>query len=289
MADGALALSKHHGAGNDFLVFLDRDGDRPLSAAEARALCDRHRGVGADGVLRGRPTAAGEDSALAMELRNADGSSAEMSGNGIRCFVQAAVRGGLVAPGPVPVATAAGVRTVDYRDGEVPGLAHASVVMGRARLGDEAPVSVPGARLARFVDMGNPHLVVVGEPVDDALVAGLGPVLSRRHEAGANVEFVWQADVRDELRLRVWERGVGETLACGTGACAAAAAASSWGLVGERVVVHSPGGALEVDLGGGDIVLAGPTVHVADLSLSEAELAALVRDLDPLVEVSSGP
>jgi diaminopimelate epimerase len=289
MADGALALSKHHGAGNDFLVLLDPDGTRPVSGPEARALCDRHRGVGADGVLRALPGPAGSPARLGMELRNADGSSAEMSGNGIRCFVQAAVRGGLAEPGPVPVATAAGLRTVDYRDGEVPGLAHASVAMGPARLGPEEPVAaVPGARLARFVDMGNPHLVVLGEPVDDAVVAGLGPVLSRRHHAGANVEFVWHGDAPGEFRLRVWERGVGETLACGTGACAAVAAAASWGLVADRAVVHSPGGALEVDLGD-DIVLAGPTVHVADLSVPEAALAALVHRLDPLVEVSGRP
>jgi len=147
---------------------------------------------------------------------------------------------------------------------------------------------VPGARLARFVDMGNPHLVVLGEPVDDAVVAGLGPVLSRRHGAGANVEFVW-TDAPDELRLRVWERGVGETMACGTGACASAAAAASWGLITGHAVVRSPGGALEVTLADDGIVLAGPTVHVGDVEVAEAELAAMVRDLEPVLEVSTRP
>jgi len=290
MAEAGLALTKHHGAGNDFLVLLDPDGTRPLSGAQARALCDRHFGVGADGILRARPPGAGEAALLAMELRNADGSVAEMSGNGIRCFVQAAVRSGWVAPGTVPVATAAGLRRVDYRESGTPGLAHASVAMGPAHLLGEEPVeAVPGARRARLVDMGNPHLVVLGEPVDDDVVAGLGPVLSRRHIAGANVEFVWAGAVPGELHLRVWERGVGETLACGTGACAVAAAAASWGLVGDEAVVHSPGGALEVRLGDDGVHLGGPTVHVADVEVDGDELAAMVRRLEPAVEVSTGP
>jgi diaminopimelate epimerase len=291
MAEAGLRLTKHHGAGNDFLVLLDPGGVHPLSGEEARALCDRHRGLGADGVLRATPPSAGAPTApLTMKLRNADGSIAEMSGNGIRCFVQAAVRAGLVAAGPVPVATGAGLRTVDYQETATPGLAHASVAMGSARLGDEEPVAaVPGARLARFVDMGNPHLVVLGEPVDDAVVAGLGPVLSRRHGAGANVEFVWAGDSPGELRLRVWERGVGETLACGTGACAAVAAAASWGLVDGHAVVHSPGGALEVTLDDDGIVLAGPTVHVADVEVAIDELAAMVQGLEPRLEVTTHP
>jgi len=289
MAEDGLRLAKHHGAGNDFLVLLDPDGNRPLSGSEARALCDRHRGVGADGVLRAtRPDPSQTQAVLCMELRNADGSPAEMSGNGIRCFVQAAVRAGWVEPGLVPVATVAGLRTVDYRESATPGLAHAAVAMGEAALGPEEPVAaVPGARVARFVDLGNPHLVVLGEPVDDAVVAALGPALSRRHGAGANVEFVWAGGLPGDLRLRVWERGVGETQACGTGACAAVAAAASWGLVADRATVHSPGGVLEVTLSGDGIVLAGPTQHVADVVVAEDELAAMAAGPDPVLEVTT--
>jgi len=166
---GEFRLTKHHGAGNDFLVILDPDNRRPLSAAGVRVLCDRHRGIGADGVLRVMNGRAG--AVLSMELRNADGRVAEMSGNGIRCFVQAAVGAGLVGAGPVMVSTGAGLRSVDYRPGDEPGLAYAGVDMGRAVLGAElAPDGVPGARRARLVDMGNPHVVVLGEPVDDGVM-----------------------------------------------------------------------------------------------------------------------
>jgi diaminopimelate epimerase len=291
MAEAELRLSKHHGAGNDFLVLVDPDDRRPLSASEARALCDRHRGVGADGVLRAVTPSGSPRVDLAMELRNADGSVAEMSGNGIRCFVQAAVGAGLVRPGRVAVATLAGVRTVDYRQGDEPGLAHAGVDMGQARLGAEVSVDdIPGARAARLVDMGNPHVVVLGEPVDSALVAGAGPRLSARYPEGANVEFVWPGPDAGALTMRVWERGVGETLACGTGACAIAAATEAWGVTGRDVRVLSPGGVLEVTLGDAGIVLAGPTRHVADVTVGESTLAALVAArLETDDEVSARP
>jgi len=276
MGDGELRLTKHHGAGNDFLVLLDIDDRRRLSGAEVRALCDRHRGVGADGVLRATATGVA-GAALAMELRNADGSVAEMSGNGIRCLVQAAVGAGLVGEGPVVVSTGAGVRSVDYRPADEPGLAYAGVDMGRALLGAEvAPDGVPGARRARLVDMGNPHVVVLGEPVDDVVVSSMGPRLEASHPDGANVEFAWPGPGTGVLSLRVWERGVGETLACGTGACAVVAAVHSWGEVGGAARVHSAGGVLEVTLSDDGIVLAGPTRLVGAVSVDESVLAAMV-------------
>ena len=278
MGDGQLRLTKHHGAGNDFLVLLDPDGRRPLSGGEVRALCDRHRGVGADGVLRATSSTV-PGAALAMELRNADGSVAEMSGNGIRCFVQAAVVAGLVTPGRVTVATAAGVRTVQYRPGAEPGLAHAEVDMGRAVLGAVVDVGdVPGARAARLVDMGNPHVVVLGEPVDDATVSRAGPRLATSHPDGANVEFAWPGPDAGDLSLRVWERGVGETLACGTGACAVVAAARAWASAGNRVRVHSRGGTVEVTLSDEGILLSGPTRLVGTVTVDESVLAAMVDD-----------
>jgi len=219
------------------------------------------------------------DAALAMELRNADGSVAEMSGNGIRCFVQAAVGAGLVPPGRVTVATAAGVRTVVIRPGAEPGLAFAEVDMGPALLGAAVDVDgVPGARSARLVDVGNPHVVVLGAPVDDATVADAGARLETSHPDGANVEFAWPGPDPDSLTVRVWERGVGETLACGTGACAVAAAARSWGVVANHVRVHSDGGTLDVELSDGGVRLSGPTRFVGTVVVDEAVLGAMVDE-----------
>ncbi|HUY20874.1 MAG TPA: diaminopimelate epimerase [Acidimicrobiales bacterium] len=290
-AGGVLHLSKHHGAGNDFLVVLDPDDRRPLSAAEARALCDRHRGIGADGVIRvvrvadagpgagTGPSAGAPGPVLSMDLRNADGGVAEMSGNGIRCMVQAAVDAGLVAPGPVQVLTLGGPRTVDYEAGPGAGEGRARVGMGPAVLGPELATDRPGVRWARQVDMGNPHVVLFGTPVGDDVVAAVGPRLEQSVAGGANVEFVWPGPRPGELTMRVWERGVGETLACGTGACAAAAAAHRHGEVGPRVRVHSPGGVLDVDVGGDEVALAGPTQKVGDVTVDAEALARLVAAL----------
>lgn len=275
-----LTLGKYHGLGNDFLVLLDLDGSTPIDAGVARALCDRHRGIGADGLIRAtRPAwtdreAVGDGgaahggappAALTFELRNADGSPAEMSGNGMRCLAHAAMDAGIVESGrPVVVATPAGLRTVTVRPGDAPTRAWASVEMGTARVvdGDGERCNVGHGQLR--VDMGNPHLVVLGP--DPALVAvgELGPELETRVPGGQNVEFVALGPGPDELTMRVWERGVGETLACGTGACAAAVALAHWARVGRRVTVHQPGGDAVVELRpDGGVVLAGPTVRIA--------------------------
>jgi diaminopimelate epimerase len=205
---GRLRLTKHHGAGNDFLVILDADDLRRLSPAEVRLLCDRRRGVGADGVLRAMRGSDG--AALIMELSNADGGPAEMSGNGIRCLVQAAVDAGWVDPGSVTVATAAGVRTVTYRVGDRPGLGFGSVDMGHATLGPELdPGDLPdevaeSVRYARTVGMGNPHIVLFGSPVDTAVVRDVGAPLEHSVDGRANVEFVWPGTDFDTLTMRVW-------------------------------------------------------------------------------------
>ncbi len=300
MTEGqGLRLGKYEGAGNDFLVVVDLEGRRPVSPAEVVALCHRRFGVGADGLIEVR---SGRDGAeLAMELRNADGGEAEMSGNGIRCLVQAAVDAGVVEAGPVTVSTRAGVRTVEYTASGTPGLGHAAVAMGRAGLGPELepgdlavavasvePLGVgavsralaaglAGVRRARMVDMGNPHLVLLGEPVGPDVVATVGALLERSVEGGANVEFVWTGPGEGELTMRVWERGVGETLACGTGTCAVAAAAADWGEAGEKVSVHQPGGTLEVVLAADGVTLSGPTRRVATVTIEEAVLAAAVE------------
>jgi len=285
-ARGALRLTKHHGAGNDFLVLLDPDDRRPFSASEARALCDRHRGLGADGVLRAM---AGQGPGwLAMELHNADGGVAEMSGNGIRCLVQAAVDGGMVDAGTVMVQTLGGLRSVEFRPGPETGLGYGRVDMGPGRLGDEVGPDVLGAaRWGQHVDMGNPHIVLFGAEPDDVTVSMQGPRWERSIVGGVNVEFVWPGPGTDELTLRVWERGAGETLACGTGACAVVAAAYAHGEVGPRVRVHNRGGPLDVELGEPGITLAGPTQKVGDVTVDEAVLAALVAQIP--TEVATRP
>lgn len=251
-AEQELALTKHEGAGNDFLVLVDPDRSWDVDAAMVRALCRRHQGVGADGFIRVGAGQGGAD--VSMELWNADGSVAEMSGNGIRCLVQAAVDSGLVSPPEVVVSTAAGFRRVTYRAEESGGRRSegpspegwASVDMGTVRLGAELHEPGPGRR-AREVDVGNPHVVCYGpEHPDQLAVSEIGARIDAGTPGGTNVEFVAPGPAAGELVLRVWERGVGETLACGTGTCAAAAAARSWGLVGDLVPVHNPGGTLEV-------------------------------------------
>jgi diaminopimelate epimerase len=218
----------------------------------------------------------GQGAELGMELRNADGLEAEMSGNGIRCLAQAAVQAGLVSPPAFSVLTGAGVRTVEYRSGPEPDTAEASVDMGKAELGPDLNPELAASR-ARLVDMGNPHVVLLGPDPSGIAVDELGSELQARYPGGINVEFVALGPGTDEITMRVWERGVGETLACGTGACAAAAAAHSWGLVGDRVTVHNPGGSLRVGLGSDGVSLAGPTRKVADVEVDLDALRASLR------------
>jgi diaminopimelate epimerase len=243
-----LRLSKHHGLGNDFLVI---DGD--VDAGMARALCDRRTGVGADGLIghRGR----------LMTLFNADGSRAEMSGNGIRCLAQAMAAG---RDAVLDIETDAGlrrveVRQVDARTAEVRvgmGAVDAAAVPDVATLGLGAPKDVLGA------SVGNPHVVAL---YPDR--AALDSAADGFAATDRNIEFVIAGPGPDALTLRVVERGVGETFACGTGACAAAWAARRWGLVGDRVTVHMPGGAATVELGD-EVHLVGPAVHVADIEVA---------------------
>ena len=182
-----------------------------------------------------------------MELYNADGSRAEMSGNGIRCLALALVDAGLDAGPEIAIATDAGPRRVRDRPPRRPHRARSASTWAWPRWSRG-----PGHSL--LVDMGNPHAVV---EVQDPYDADLGRE-ARRFGPDLNLELVAAGPGPDELTMRVWERGVGETLACGTGACAAAAAAHRWGMVGDKVTVHQPGGAVQVDLGGDQIVLTGP-------------------------------
>ena len=307
-----ISMTKLEAAGNDFLVVLDdsRGEHVSLTPAQVRALCDRHRGVGADGLIVGRLVAPRARAAagaradgspeagplgaapadLEMVLHNADGSEAEMSGNGIRCLVHAAVLAGLVVGGDVRVSTGAGLRTVFYEPGAEPGDepgagggAWARVSMGPVRLGREVESVLPGTR-ARLADVGNPHLVVIGDVVLEAVdLEALGAASAQVAGRPVNLEVVRPGRGGADLELRVLERGVGETLACGTGSCATAAVARAFGMVGSVVQVDNPGGRLEVRLG--DAADAGD--GAGDAGFDWAELGGPVRKVaDVEVETS---
>jgi diaminopimelate epimerase len=276
-----MRLTKHHGLGNDFVVLLDDDGSRSLTPDQVRALCDRHRGVGADGLIRA--TRPGEAVAVGivaiMELTNADGSRAEMSGNGIRCLAQALVAAGWASGPALPISTDAGLRTVTVHDAVDAVTQVSSVEMGPARVVGDAPEWAGGPfRRALLVDMGNPHLVVELAPgheqaaaadTGDVRLVELGERVNAKLPDGANVHLLApDGEGSDGIVIRTYERGVGPTLACGTGACASAAAAHAWGLAGERVPVRQPGGSAEVTLGG-SVVLRGPATLVATVDVPD--------------------
>ncbi len=283
----SLPFEKWQGAGNDF-VLADALADGPWRevasdpgwlARQAIAACDRHFGVGADGLLLAVHDA---DGAIAMRMLNPDGTESEMCGNGLRCFGAWLHARGVLAPGAHPIVTGAGSLTVHVApDGSV------SVNMGRPRLlAPEIPVvgatgradgtttvALPGwdGKLleATCVSMGNPHAVVFVTDVSSVPLEAVGPVLER-HPAfphRTNVEFC-EVVGPDRLRVRVWERGAGATLACGTGACASLVAARLRAFVRPEVSIELPGGVLLATWHGGphdvrhDVMLAGPTAMV---------------------------
>lgn len=263
-----MRLTKHHGLGNDFLIAL-ADALPADAPAMAEAVCHRTRGVGADGLIFGLPGDAGTGADVTMALFNADGTRAEMSGNGIRCMAQAFVqhddRG---TDRELSIGTDAGIRTVSVESTVDPTVVQARVDMGPIGAGPD----LEGGEVVHYLrshgfadhfataDVGNPHLVVGVHDVYQIDVARNGSELSRL-AGGINVEFI-SAAAADGIDMRVWERGVGVTEACGTGACAAAQAAHEWGLVGPVVSVSMPGGDVVVNLGD-TAVLAGPSQYIA--------------------------
>jgi diaminopimelate epimerase len=258
-----MRLTKHHGLGNDFLVLLDLAGTEPVTPEIAVALCDRRTGLGADGLIR--VTAGQGEADVAMLLLNADGSEAEMSGNGIRCLAQAVFKHRLAEPPVLRVATGAGLRTVTAlaRTGD---RSHRfSVDMGTAKVIGDEPDWVGGSVLrADRGDVGNPHLVLhwadAALPDRDLLVQW-GERLNELTPGGVNVEIV-RPIPSGQLDMVVFERGVGPTQACGTGACATAAAAHGWGLAGPTATVNMPGGPVDVQLGD-PVLLIGEAVSIA--------------------------
>jgi diaminopimelate epimerase len=281
-----IAFTKGHGTGNDFIIVADPDGKLDLADAQVAALCDRRFGIGADGLLRvvrsahipeGAATLAEEpDAEWFMDYRNADGSKAEMCGNGVRVFVHYLLEAGLaeLPPGStLPVGTRAGVRDVMRSDTGY------QVDLGRWRAEPGDPlVTARGLSVSRpglGIDVGNPHVVVA--LASDAELDGLDltarPAIDPEPPHGANVEFVVPHDplVKDgvgRVRMRVFERGVGETLSCGTGVAATALAVRDWAgrSAPDHWRVEVPGGTLGVRMfpaeDGEHVALSGPAVLV---------------------------
>jgi len=255
-------LTKHHGLGNDFLVLVDLGGIQPADGDLARRLCHRTTGVGADGLIR---ASRGEDGGVRMELWNADGTSAELSGNGLRCLAQALVLGGAADPAdPLTITTAAGPHRVEVRPTDDPSVHDIAAELGEVVVEGPAPDwLLPGVVDAAFARIENPHLVLLApEPATAPDLEEVGVAANAEVEGGVNVEMIRIAP--DEIVLDVFERGAGRTQACGTGACAAAAVAHGWGLVGDRVKVRMPGGTAAVILDG-TATLAGPIHAVAEV------------------------
>ncbi len=268
-----LPFTKGHGTGNDFVIVEDADGVLDLSDEQIRVLCDRRFGIGADGILRVvRTTAVADGAGMTeaewfMDYRNADGSIAEMCGNGIRVFARYLADAGLarIDDVPLPIATRAGIKAVTRSERGF------EADLGAWRVDEtETLVRAKGLSVARpglGIDVGNPHIVVAlgsDEELEDLDLA-FAPVLDPAPARGANVEFVVPADplVRNgvgAIRMRVFERGVGETLSCGTGVVASALAVRHWaGAAAPDVwTVDVPGGTLGVRMLEGRVYLSGP-------------------------------
>jgi len=275
-----LRFAKYHGLGNDFIVI-----DEAVSARAATLLCDRRFGVGADGVLMVLPApAAGADAR--MRILNADGSEPEMCGNGIRCVAKELFDSGRVRKDVIRIDTLAGVLACAVQVGESGRVDTVAVEMGRPRLTRERaqePLAIGGRELVlTCVSMGNPHAItfVSGEEPLRPLAERLGPLVEH-HEwfpMRTNVEFARVRSSGAEIELVVWERGCGITMACGTGACATAAAAVLTGRApaGREIAVDLPGGRLGITVAedGSGVRMRGP----ARLAFrGECDLEALAR------------
>ncbi|ADE87200.1 diaminopimelate epimerase [Rhodobacter capsulatus] len=272
LSEPGLRFLKMHGLGNDFVVIDARSGENPVTPALARALGDRHRGVGFDQLAVILPA---EGADFTLEFWNSDGSKAGACGNATRCVSDLMMRD--LGKDRVTLTTARGRLSAERRaDGLV------SVNMGAPILDPAAipvaadPLALPLTGDPVAVGMGNPHCVFFVEDAETADVSGLGPKIEHHplFPERTNVEFASLIGP-DHLRMRVWERGAGITLACGSGTCATAVAAHLRGLTGRRVIVDVDGGRLEIDWREDGVWMTGPTALVFAAELSPAFLAAL--------------
>jgi diaminopimelate epimerase len=272
-----ISFKKMHGTLNDFVVFDDLERKILLSPEQVAHMCDRRAGIGADGVIIVRRSAVAD---FFMDYINADGSLAEMCGNGIRCLAKYVYDHGLTDKEVLPVETRAGVKTLELVPDKNGQIESVRVDMG-APIFD--PVKIPAKVEAEYpvidypiesegsvfhgtlVSMGNPHCVIFVDDDPDGLPKAYGPALEKHpfFPAKTNVEFVRVLD-KQRIVMRVWERGSGETYSCGTGACAAAVAANLKGLTGPSSVVQLLGGDLKIDWKGSTfpVIMTGSTVTV---------------------------
>jgi diaminopimelate epimerase len=275
MIENPMRFTKMQGCGNDY-IYVDCFRERPPvdAAALSRAVSDRHFGIGSDGLILICPS---EVADARMRMYNADGSEAGMCGNGIRCLAKYVYDYGLVRKPTLRIETGRGILTLDLE------VANGSVHRVRVDMGEpileaaRIPTTLPGSPpvnvplgvngqsyLVTCVSMGNPHCVQFVDDVDQAPVTTLGPRIETdpRFPQRTNVEFV-QVLSRSELRMRVWERGSGETWACGTGACAVAVASALNNRTDRRVLAHLRGGDLELEwAANGHVFMTGPAVEV---------------------------
>lgn len=278
-----LSFVKMHGLGNDFIVIDDRDEELDFSPEAVEWFCDRNFGIGADGLMLVRP-ATRDDADLAWWFRNSDGSVAEMCGNGIRCFARYVADHELIPQDQrlLKVETLIGVLSIEITRDEKGAFGLATVDMGEPVLapslvpttlaceGEDGPVvgcdleTDAGTFEVTCVSMGNPHCIIWVDDVDEAPVHEAGPLIET-HPAfpkKTNVEFA-QITGDGLMKVRVWERGVGETLACGTGACATVVAATLSCRIGREAIVELPGGELSIRWDAdGHVYMTGPAEEV---------------------------
>lgn len=289
---------KYNALGNDYLVIDPAEFDVSLNEEAIRALCDRNRGVGSDGILYG-PLASfeggiwrvdGETLAEAdnesrvartsppffLRIFNPDGSEAEKSGNGLRIFSLYLHESGRVGFAPFEVQTKGGKVACTVLPGEGPER-RITVAMGAPEiLSDRLIFSIDGIEFrAVSVSMGNPHCVLLGPRPSPELARRIGPIIEHHPDFPnrTNVQFLEVLD-RENIRIEIWERGAGYTLASGSSSCAAAAAARHLGLVDDQVAVHMPGGVLEIDMREENIRMTGPAVRTFDALLAPALYSA---------------
>jgi len=278
-------FQKMHGTLNDFVVIADLDGRLSLPSADVARLCDRRAGIGGDGLIVVRRSAIAD---FFMDYLNSDGSVAEMCGNGIRCLAKYVYDGGLSTRKTLSIETRAGIKTVEIITGDDALTASVRVGMGFPRFAAreipvalphspgpivDHPVTVDGMTFScSFLSMGNPHCVIFQTGDLEGLPGRYGPQLEIHSlfPRKTNVEFV-KVLSRSVLSMRVWERGSGVTLSCGTGACASAVAARLKGLVDSPVEVEVLGGKLQIDWIGIDseVMMTGPavTVYSGDITI----------------------
>lgn len=274
-----MRFSKVHGLGNDFLIFEDDGNGRDWSAA-AQDVCRRRLAVGADGIMIVLPS---EIADIRMRIINADGSEAEMCGNGIRCFAKYVYEKGIVDKKNMTVETLAGIIRPGLieTDGVVtqigvdmgkPDFDRAAIPMSGNGSALDVQIDVLGAqRSVSSLLMGVPHTVVITDDIDTDEPANLGPLIEK-HDVfprNTNVNFVQVMD-KDNIRMRTWERGAGLTMACGTGACASVVALCELGMLNRKATVHLEAGVLVIEyLGDGRVMMTGPATLVYEAELSE--------------------